>query len=152
MISYDGQIAAFAGARTRHLVPPFDALDPADPRRRMVELMCAFAVACNRGLLPGPYSDAAAARFARTVLIDDEFIARGSEGAGQLAWRFGVPLDEIPRKRHDLMLWRAVPVRHGNGHGARLIRLRPAAQSARRAMLERRSRHRHSCRRGCRCD
>lgn len=150
MITYDGQIAAFAGRRTARLVAPFDELEPADPRRRMVELMCAFAVACTGALLPGPYSDEAAARFARLVLIDDgEFVAYGDGDDDRLAQRFGVPIGEIAHKRHDLTRWRAE--RSGPGglpHVVRAIRLRPAA-CIRRTRQARASRHRDRRRRAC---
>lgn len=66
MIRYEGEIAAFFGGSTRHLVPPFSELDPDDPVRRMVELMCAFALAYRSGRVPGAYSHESAARFART--------------------------------------------------------------------------------------
>lgn len=152
MIRYENQIAAFAGGRTRHLVPPFSDLPADDPQLRIVELMCAIALACNRGLIPGPYSDEQAARLARTLLIgDDEFVAHGDEDDELLAERFGVPVREIARKRHDLALWRAE--RSSQVVCCRSPRVMGLSSGSRRehpAQPERRSRHRDRRRRGYR--
>lgn len=103
MIRYDGQIAAFAGARRCHLAFWVAQRPAGDPDLRMVAVMCLFAMDVNAGLAPAGYSDELALLFARCVLIDDlEFGVYGDEDDAALAERFGVPVAQIAAKRIDI--------------------------------------------------
>lgn len=105
MILYEGEVVATVGAHRVYFVPPIDALVSADPLRRFVSLMAAFAAEVRRGSAPGPYTHARAELFARLALIDDDqFEMLDANGLSDdlLAGHFGVPVEQIERKRHDL--------------------------------------------------
>lgn len=104
MILYEGEVVATVGAHRVHIVPPIAALDGGDPLLRFVSFMAAFAAEVRRGSAPGPYTHARAEMFARLALIDDDqFEMLDANGLSDdlLAGHFGVPVEQIERKRHD---------------------------------------------------
>jgi hypothetical protein len=65
--------------------------------------MCLYAMDVEAAVLPGPYSDEAAAAFARAQLLPvREFAAWLDQPDEWLASRFGVPVIEVARRRIDL--------------------------------------------------
>ena len=69
---------------------------------RFIAAMCLYSHDVDHREVPGPYSDAAAELYARCVLIpDDEFALYGSWSDAAVAWRFGVPLEQVAAKRDD---------------------------------------------------
>jgi len=105
LIQYRGDVVAVAGATRFHLAPPIEALQPQDPLRAVVTLMCVFADRVQSGEIAGPYSDARAELYARSALIDDdEFTRADIQGVGDeaLASHFNVPLEQMAAKRLDL--------------------------------------------------
>lgn len=105
LIVYEGEIVASVGATLVYFVPPIDALESGDPLLRFVSLMAAYALEVRSGSAPGPYSHACAELFARYALIDDDqFEMLDANGISDelLAGHFGVPVEQIERKRQDL--------------------------------------------------
>ena len=105
LIVYEGEIVASVGATRVYFVPPLDTLDRGDPLLRFVSLMAAFAAEVRRGSASGPYTHARAELFARLALIeDDRFEMLDANGLNDdlLAGHFGVPVEQIERKRQDL--------------------------------------------------
>ena len=105
LITYDGQIVATAGARRFYLAHPIDALPDDDPMAVFVTLMATYALQVRAHPDVGPYTDERAERFARIVLIDDEEFR--SFDANELddtviAGHFGIPVEQVDRKRADL--------------------------------------------------
>ena len=75
-ITYHGRTVA-AATRTRFFLA--DVLDerPADdPERTFVIFMCAYAGDVLAGVLPGPYCDEDARRYARACLVPAELLER----------------------------------------------------------------------------
>lgn len=105
LIVYEGEIVASVGATRVYFVPPINALESGDPLLRFVSLMAAYALEVRHGSAPGPYTHARAEAFARFALIDDDrFEMLDANGLSDelLAGHFGVPVDQIERKRQDL--------------------------------------------------
>ena len=105
LIVYEGEIVASVGATRVYFLPPIDALDNGAPLLRVVSLMAAYALEVRRGAAPGPYTHARAQLFARLSLIDDDqFEMLDANGMSDelLAGHFGVPVEQIERKRQDL--------------------------------------------------
>ena len=105
LIVYEGEIVASVGATRVYFVPPIDTLESGDPLLRIVSLMAAYALEVRHGSAPGPYSHAQAEVFARYALIDDDqFEMLDANGMSDelLAGHFGVPVEQIERKRQDL--------------------------------------------------
>jgi hypothetical protein len=105
LIAYRGEIVAVPGASRVHLSPQLEALDSEDPFFRFVLLMVAYYLSVREGRAPGPYTDERAELFARLVLMDDdEFRSVDREGLEDvlIAGHFGVPIEQVDEKRHDL--------------------------------------------------
>jgi hypothetical protein len=98
MISYAGELAAFAGRNRIVYVGELADLEPTDPRRRFVHAMGVYAAHVASGELDGPYTDADAELFARTLLIPDEL--RDADLDDQaLADELGVPVEQVAAAR-----------------------------------------------------
>lgn len=105
LITYDGEIVASVGATRVYLAPPIEALENGDPLLRFVSLMAGYALEVRHGSAPGPYTDARAELFTRLALIDDDqFEMLDANGISDelLAGHFGVPVEQVERKRQDL--------------------------------------------------
>jgi len=105
LIVYEDEIVASVGATRVCFAPPIDGLASGDPLLSFVSLMAAYALEVRHGSAPGPYSHARAEMFARYALIDDDqFEMLDANGIGDelLAGHFGVPIEQIERKREDL--------------------------------------------------
>lgn len=102
-ITYGGDLAAFASPLRVHFTPPLDAAPLDDPRKRFVYAMALCARDIAAGELPGPYTDATGELYARALLMADaEFAAHMVESDHELGDRFGVPLEQVVRKRAEL--------------------------------------------------
>jgi hypothetical protein len=105
LIVYESEIVASVGATRVYFVPPIDALESSDPLLRFVSLMAAYALEVRHGSAPGPYSHVRAELFARYALVDDdqfEMLDANAISDELLAGHFGVPVEQIERKRKDL--------------------------------------------------
>ena len=107
LIQYNGEVVAVAGSQRFHLAPRIEALEPRDPLRAMVAMMCVFAQRIRGGELPGPYSDDRAELYARCALTDEEAFISAASGENDSeipAARFDVQVAQIEAKRRDLGL------------------------------------------------
>ncbi len=112
VVSYSDRVAAIAAGASVSLAPAIAGLPDSHPVRRFVAAMTLFAHDVEHGRLPGPYSDARAAVFARCRLIASaRFRAHRHLDDLRLARVFGVPVGQIAAKRQDLGLPPARPTR-----------------------------------------
>ena len=76
---------------------------PGDPELVFVVAMCSYATDIAQGLLPGPFDDADACRYARAFLIPEELLERPELDVNRAAAAFGVPADQLraARAEHD---------------------------------------------------
>jgi hypothetical protein len=102
-VTYRGQLVAAATAERAYVSAPLLERGSGDAQLRFVLAMCMYAMDVDAGVLPGPYGEDAAAAFARARLMPRrEFVAWLDQADDRLAWRFGVPLDEVAYRRRDL--------------------------------------------------
>jgi hypothetical protein len=108
LIRYDGEVLGFVTATHVRYTAALERRAELEPLRarwlkRFVFAMGLYAIDVIRGRLPSPYDDDRAQYFARTFLVDDDAFRRCEHHSdAELANRFGVPVAEIARKRHDL--------------------------------------------------
>lgn len=103
LITYNGLVAASAGATRAYFAPHLQERPDDDPERRFVSAMLLYYHAIDRGELPGPYTDADAELYARAALVvDEDFAASRYLGDEELAARYGVPIEQIVAKRDDV--------------------------------------------------
>ena len=108
LIRYDGEVLGFVTATRVRYTAALErraALEPLRARwlKRFIFAMGLYAIDVTRGRLPSPYDDDRAQFFARTFLVDDDaFRCCEHHSDLELADRFGVPVAQIARKRHDL--------------------------------------------------
>jgi hypothetical protein len=100
-ITYRGRTVA-AATRTRFFLA--EALDqrPADdPERTFVIFMCAYAGDVLSGVLPGPYTDEDARRYARACLVPRELLERAQLDVERAARALRVPVAELRAARAE---------------------------------------------------
>lgn len=103
MISYRREVVALATRARFYLAPEVLALSPGDPKLRFVAAMCLYSRDVDAGEVAGPYRSAEAELYARCVLLPDEELELYlHESDGQLAERFGVPIEQVTAKRVDI--------------------------------------------------
>jgi hypothetical protein len=78
---------------------------PCLPELVFVAAMCSYATDIARGLLPGPFDNADACRYARAFLIPEELLERPELDVDRAAAALGVPADRLraARAEHDAM-------------------------------------------------
>ena len=94
-ISYRGRTVAAATRERFFLCDELDRRAACDPERTFVVLMCAYAGDVGRGVLPGPYRDEEACRYARAALIPGELLERPGLDMERAAVALGVPVGEL---------------------------------------------------------
>ena len=105
VLHHQGRPAAYVAAGTSKLAPHVLALEADHPTRRWVACLVVFAQDVAQGLLPVPFTPAAAEYFARCALMPDDDFAMESEACdASLAEMFNVPLEQVARKRDDVRL------------------------------------------------
>src|SRR5215207_1406194 len=65
-ITFRGRVAALAG-RVVVLAPHIEVLEPDHPERRFVSAMCVCSCEIDDGVVPGPFDQGAAERYARAA-------------------------------------------------------------------------------------
>jgi hypothetical protein len=94
-ISYGGRLVALA-TPNRFLLSGSLAMRPVgDPERTFVIYMCLYAIDVLTGVLPAPYTDHRARRYARAALIPEELLERGQLNYGAASQGLGVPAAEL---------------------------------------------------------
>ena len=106
LITYRRRPVAMAGPDRFYLAPHIDQLAAGDPLKRFVCFLVLYARDVQTGQLPGEprhYLPRRAERYAREALIPAlEFAANADRPDPELADRFGVPIEQIARRREDL--------------------------------------------------
>jgi hypothetical protein len=74
---------------------------PGDPELVFVVMMCSYATDIARGLLPGPFDDVDARRYARAALIPEELLERPELDVENTAAALGVPAQELRAARDE---------------------------------------------------
>jgi hypothetical protein len=100
-ITYRGRVVAACTAECFLLADDLAYRPPGDPELVFVVLMCAYASDIARGLLPGPYDNANACRYARAVLVPEEFLERPGLDIDRAAAALGVPARELRAAREE---------------------------------------------------
>ena len=104
-ISHRGRPVALAGRTRLWLAPHINALPRGHPRKRLVAFMALYARDILTGVLPGPYTDTDAERFARLALVDTDIIARHPHATdAQLAKLLRVPIEQLQAYLAELAL------------------------------------------------
>jgi hypothetical protein len=116
-IVFQKRLAAAAADEPFYLAEHIDVLKSDHPNRTFVELMCCYAGTVLRGEQTGPYADDSAERGEQTgpyaddsaehcvrnvLMPDHDFIAHWYDRDAELAERYAVPREQIPKKRLDL--------------------------------------------------
>ena len=100
-ITYRGRTVA-AATRTRFfLAEVLDERPADDPERTFVIFMCAYAGDVLAGVLPGPYSDEDARRYARACLVPAELLERAELDVERAASALQLPACELAAARAE---------------------------------------------------
>src|SRR4051794_7413186 len=94
-IYYRGRIVAAASRSRFFLADALNQRSAADPERTFVIFMCAYAGDVLSGVLPGPYSDADARRYACACLVPAELVERAELDVDRAARALRLPADEL---------------------------------------------------------
>lgn len=100
-ITYGGRTLAAATRSRFFLAEALDERPANDPERTFVIFMCAYAGDVLAGVLPGPYSDEDARRYARGCLVPAELLERGGLDVDRAARALGLPADELRASRAE---------------------------------------------------
>jgi hypothetical protein len=92
-ITYGGRTLAAATRSRFFLAEALDERPANDPERTFVIFMCAYAGDVLAGVLPGPYSDEDARRYARACLVPAELLERGGLDVDRAARALGLPAE-----------------------------------------------------------
>ena len=68
-------------------------------------MMCSYATDIARGVLPGPFDDVDARRYARAALIPEELLERPELDVDHTAAALGVPAQELRAARDEHAGW-----------------------------------------------
>jgi hypothetical protein len=98
-ITYRGRVVAACTAECFLLADDLAYRPPGDPELVFVVMMCAYASDVARGVLPGPYDNADACRYARAVLVPEELLERPGLDIDRAAAALGVPACELRAAR-----------------------------------------------------
>ena len=114
LVTYHGRAVAIADVDRFHLALHIDELSAAHPLKRFVCFLPLYARDVLIGELVGDpccYRAVSGERYARAALIPArEFQTFAYRSDRQFATQFGVPIEQIARRRHDLTL---CPLRGG---------------------------------------
>lgn len=101
-IRYKGELVAIVASRRVYLTPAVSKLPRGHPKLRFVAALCLYGRDVDAGQVPGPYDDADAELYARTLLIPDEELERFvDEPDEQLAVRLKMPIEQVAARRRD---------------------------------------------------
>ncbi len=112
-ITYRGRTVAAATRSRFFLAEALDQRPASDPERTFVVFMCAYAGDILSRVLPGPYTDDDARRYARACLVPLELLERTELDVDHTAQALQIPASELRAARAELRL-------HGDGEPAAL--------------------------------
>jgi hypothetical protein len=104
-ITYRGRIVAACTRECFLLADDLAYRAPGDPELVFVVAMCSYASDIAQGLLPGPFDDADAHRYARAFLIPEELLERPELDVDRAAVALGLPPDELSAARAEHQEW-----------------------------------------------
>jgi hypothetical protein len=94
-ITYCGRVVAACTGECFLLADDLAYRPPGDPELVFVVMMCFYATDIARGLLPGPFDDVDARRYARAALIPEELLERPELDVDHSAAALGVLAQEL---------------------------------------------------------
>ena len=94
-ITYRGRLVALATAEWCVFCGELEARPIGHPERTFVLFMCLYAADVLTGVLPGPYTDARARRYAGAALIPGELLERPCPDPHRTSLALGIPLGEL---------------------------------------------------------
>jgi hypothetical protein len=100
-ITYRGRTVAAATRSRFFLAEALDERPASDPERTFVIFMCAYAGDVLSGVLPGPYIDEDARRYARACLVPAELLERAELDVDRAAGALRLPADELRAARAE---------------------------------------------------
>jgi hypothetical protein len=100
-ICYRGCTVAAATRARFFLAEVLDERPVDDPERTFVIFMCAYAGDVLAGVLPGPYSDEDARRYARACLVPAELLERAELDVERAARALQLPACELRAARAE---------------------------------------------------
>ena len=100
-ITYHGRTVAAATRERFFLTDALDKRPASDPERTFVVFMCAYAGDVLSGVLPGPYTDRNARRYARACLVPRELLERPGLEPERTARALQIPVDELRAARAE---------------------------------------------------
>src|SRR5215211_2693207 len=100
-IRYRGRTVAAATRARFVLSEALDRRPITDPERTFVIFMCAYAGDVLSGVLPGPYSDEDARRYARACLVPAELLERAELDVERAARALQLPAGELRAARAE---------------------------------------------------
>ena len=104
-ITYCGRVVAACTGECFLLADDLAYRPPGDPELVFVVMMCSYATDIARGLLPGPFDDVGARRYARAALIPEELLERPELDVDHTAAALGVPAHELREARDEHAGW-----------------------------------------------
>lgn len=114
LIRYDRWPVALAGTDSVVLHPALLDLAEREEGHPLVRFVCAMvlhAFEVDTGLEARPFDQRRAERFARELLMPAElFLSLAEETDAELAERFGVPVEQVPERRRELVPAAGPPV------------------------------------------
>ncbi len=103
-ITYRGRTVAAATRSRFFLAEALDQRPTSDPERTFVVFMCAYAGDILSGVLPGPYTDDDARRYARACLVPLELLERAEIDIDHTARALQIPAHELQAASAELGL------------------------------------------------
>jgi hypothetical protein len=100
-ITYRARTVAAATRSRFFLCEELEQRPADDPERTFVVFMCAYAGDILAGVLPGPYNDRDARRYARACLIPPELAERDELDVDRAARALQVPARELHAERRE---------------------------------------------------
>ena len=100
-ITYRGRTVAAATRERFFLAEEIERRPSGDPERTFVIFMCAYAGDVLAGVLPGPYADEDARRYARACLVPGELLERPGLDVDRAARALQIPVDELRAARAE---------------------------------------------------
>jgi hypothetical protein len=94
-ITYRRRTVAAATRLRFFLAQALDSRPASDPERTFVIFMCAYAGDVLSGMLPGPYTDEDARRYARVCLVPAELLERAELDIERAARALRLPANEL---------------------------------------------------------
>ena len=101
IVTYGGKTVAACTAQRFFLTDELAGRPPGDPELTFVVMMCAYAIDVAAGVLPGPYNESDARRYARACLIPDELLERPALDNRRAARALGLPVEELRAAQRD---------------------------------------------------